>query len=202
MTAITHRPTKTPLALLLALGGILACASGTVQASKWKNHATDAALEAAQITAPEPVLETMEAVDAVRDSAASASGVAAVYGVAGNSAPVILGSLKAVGGPVAVGAVSGFGVAGLQSKILYSECDNANACDAAAYAGYAGAGAGTLGAAALGVSYGVGASGLATIGGLVGGGMAAGAIGLIALPAAGAILIGAAVYGTASLLTD
>jgi len=43
---------------------------------------------------------------------------------------------------------------------------------------------------------------LAGIGSLVGGGMAVGAISLIALPAVGAVAIGAGVYGLVSWLTD
>lgn len=202
MTALTRRSTKTRFALALAGTGAFCCFGSVAQAAEWNKHAVDAVLEFGQIAAPKPVAEVLEKVDTVRDAAATVTGAATAYSVVGVSGPTILGNLATVGGPVGAGAMSGFGVAGLQSKYLYADCDNADACDAAAVAGYVGAGAGTASALALGASYGLGASGLAAIGGLVGGGMAVGAVGLIALPAIGAAAIGAGVYGIASLLTN
>jgi hypothetical protein len=202
MTTLTNRFSKTRFVLALAGAGSLCCLSDIVQAADWNKHALDAALEIGQIAAPAPVGQVLEVVDTVRDTSAAAAGAATAYSVAGASGPAIMGKLAVVGGPVSVGTVSGFGVAGLQDKYLYSDCDHADACDAASVAGYVGAGAGMAGAAALGASYGLGASGLAAIGGLVGGGMAVGVAGLIALPAMGAVAIGAGVYGIASLLTD
>lgn len=202
MTNLTRGFTKTRLTLVLAGASSLCCITETAQAIDWKKHAVDSALEVGQIAAPAPVGQVLEVVDTVRDTSAAAAGAAAAYSVAGVSGPAIMGNLAVVGGPVSAGALSGFGVAGLQSKYLYSDCDNADACDAASVGGYAGAGVGLASAAVLGTTYGVGASGLAAIGGLVGGGMAVGAMGLIALPAAGAVAIGAGIYGLVSLVTD
>jgi hypothetical protein len=205
MTAMISLPchcTKTCFALLLACAGSLCCIGNIAQAGSRNSHAIDAALEAGQIVAPGPVAQALEVVDTVRDAAATVGGATTAISVIGSSGPTILGNLASAGGPVTAGALSGFGVAGLQSKYLYSDCKDADACDAAAIAGYAGAGAGVAGAAALGASYGVGASGLAAIGGFVGGGMVAGATSLIALPAVGAVVIGAGVYGIVLLLND
>ena len=208
MTALTHQTTrafsrsttKIPQALMLAgVGSLCAVSSTTAEAGWFKRHGTNIALEVAQVAAPEPVRGTVEFIDTIRDTGATAVGAGTTYAVLGSSGPVIMGKLAAVGGPVTAGGVSGFGVAGLQNRYLYSDCKNANACDAAATAGYLGAGAGLAGATALGATYGVGATGLATIGSMVGGGMAAGAIGLIALPAVGAVAVGAGVYGLVSL---
>ncbi|MEA3641655.1 MAG: hypothetical protein VBE63_17180 [Lamprobacter sp.] len=206
MTASTHpaiHSAKTlPFSLLFVGASALCVVSASAEAGGWRSHGTDAALEAGQLFAPPSTSAALEMVDAVRDTAATASGVMTAASVTGSSGPVILGNLATAGGPVAAGALSGFGVAGLQNKYLYSDCENVDACDAAAIAGYAGAGAGVAGATALGAAYGVGASGLATIGGMVGGGMAAGAVGLIALPAVTAVAIGAGVYGIVSLFSD
>lgn len=198
----THAPKTLAFALTLVGFGALCCAGADVHAGGLRQHGTDAVLTIGQAVAPHPVDTAFEIADTIKDTAATAAGVTTTASVVGSSGPVILSNLSAAGGPVTAGALSGFGVAGLQDKYLYSDCDNADACDAAAVAGYVGAGAGVAGAAALGATYGVGASGLAAIGGMVGGGMAAGAVGLMALPVLGAVAVGAGVYGIASLFTD
>lgn len=182
MNAITHPTVARRFVMPLVCGAALCCVQEVAVAAS--------------------VDEALDAIETTRDVTATAAGAYTTSSVLGSSAPVILSTLKAAGGPVSAGAAAGLGVAGIQSKFLYSDCDNATACDAAAVSGYVGAGAGAASAVALAASYGVGASGLAGIGALVGGGMAVGATALIALPAVGAVAIGAGVYGIASWLSD
>lgn len=206
MTARATHSTQIPVALMVAGIGSLCCVGNAAEAAGPTNgfakYAPDVAWEVAQMVAPEPIDSALKTIDTVKDTAATVAGVATASAVIGSSGPAILSTLSAAGGPVTTGALSGFGVAGLQNKYLYSDCDNSTACDAASVAGYVGAGAGMASAAALGATYGVGATGLAAIGGMVGGGMAVGAAGLIALPALGAVAIGAGVYGLVSWFSN
>lgn len=134
------RRNQIPSFLVLTGLGAWCCLSPVAEASSWKQHTADLALEIGQLTAPAPVVEMLESADMVRDTSATAAGATTAISVVGSSGPVILSKLAAVGGPVAAGALSGFDVAGVQNKLLYSDCDNADACDATAVAGYAGAG--------------------------------------------------------------
>ncbi len=206
MTSTQRRPVTTPIILSILCGGVLCAVSAGAGANDKltasNKLAKDLAWVASEAIAPAPLDQAIGAANTAKDVAAAGAGAYTASTVLGSSAPMILTTLKAVGGPVIAGAASGASIASLQSKYLYSDCEKTTACDAVSVSGYVGAGAGTAGAVALGAAYGVGASGLAGIGGLVGGGMAAGAISLIALPAVGAIAIGAGVYGVVSWLTD
>jgi len=208
MTSTQRRPVTTPIILSLLCGGLL-CSVDAGAYEKTANsipHGTHLAKElawtAGEQLAPAPLDQVISAANTAKDVAAAGAGAYTTSAVLGSSAPAILTALKAVGGPIGVGGASGLSIASLQSKYLYSDCEKTTACDAASVSGYVGAGAGTAGALALGSFYGVGATGLVGIGSLVGGGMAVGAISLIALPAVGAVAIGAGVYGLVSWLTD
>lgn len=181
--------------------------AGLLPKLNWKQHGTDAAIEGTkigleQVTGGELMEDAVKVVDTAVDSAATASGAGTAIAVVSKSGPAILNTLKAAGGPVAAGGAAGFGVAGLQEKYLYDDCDKQTACDVAAISGYVGAAAGTVGTVGLGATFGLGASGLAGIGTLVGGGMAAGAVTLIALPAVAAVAVAGGAYLAADWVMD
>ncbi|MGB4334938.1 MAG: hypothetical protein WBJ41_08895 [Chromatiaceae bacterium] len=205
MTMSTIRTTRrlalalASLALLGAHGQAHSQVEGLLPKLAWKQHGTDAAVEGAkfgaeQVTDGDLVATAVQVVDTAVDSAATASGAGTAIAVVSKSGPAILSTLKVAGGPVAAGGAAGFGVAGLQEKYLYSDCDQQTACDVAAISGYAGAAAGTAGAVGLSATFGLGASGLAGIGAMVGGGMAAGAVTLITLPAVAAVAVAGGAY--------
>ncbi len=213
--SITLRRTRRLVLVLAALGllGVHGQAhskgpgAGLLPKLNWKQHGRDAAIEGTKIglelvPGGELMEQAVKVVDTAVDSAATASGTSTAIAVVSKSGPAILSTLKAAGGPVAAGGTAGFGVAGLQEKYLYDDCDKQAACDVAAISGYVGAAAGTVGTVGLGASFGLGASGLAGIGALVGGGMAAGAVTLIALPAVAAVAVAGGAYLAADWVMD
>lgn len=213
--SITLRRTRRLVLVLAALGllGVHGQAhskgpgAGLQPKLNWKQHGRDAAIEGGKIgldlvPGGELMEQAVKVVDTAVDSAATASGTSTAIAVVSKSGPAILSTLKAAGGPVAAGGTAGFGVAGLQEKYLYDDCDKQAACDVAAISGYVGAAAGTVGTVGLGASFGLGASGLASIGALVGGGMAAGAVTLIALPAVAAVAVAGGAYLAADWVMD
>jgi hypothetical protein len=119
---------------------------------------------------------------------------AAVTGASGAS---IMGTLASAGAIVGGGVVAGVGIiagsAGVGAASVLNDTifDESEEAQIGTYTGAAVGTAGSLGALAIA---GAGPSGLAAIGSLVGGGMAAGAVGLIAAPIVGAVLVGAATY--------
>lgn len=84
--------------------------------------------------------------------------------------------------------------------IAVAACADNSACQAAIVGGAVATAAGTAGSAALVAGSGV--AGLAGIGAMVGGGVVTGTVALIALPAVGAVAVGAGVYGIVSWLSD
>ncbi|WP_181363234.1 hypothetical protein, partial [Aeromonas sp. HMWF015] len=119
---------------------------------------------------------------------------AAVTGASGASIMSTLASAGAVvgGGVVAgVGIVAGSAGVGAASVLNDTVFDESEEAQIGTYTGAAVGTASSLGALAIA---GAGPTGLATIGSLVGGGMAAGAVGLIAAPIVGAVLVGTATY--------
>ena len=197
------------LGLLGVHGQALSQTHGAVPLPKlnWKQHGKDAAIEGAkigleQVPGGELMEDAVNVVDTAFDSVATVSGTGTAIAVVSKSGPAILSTLKAAGGPVAAGGAAGFGVAGLQEKYLYDDCDKQAACDVAAISGYVGAAAGTVGTVGLGATFGLGASGLAGVGALVGGGMAAGAVTLIALPAVAAVAVAGGAYLAADWVMD
>ncbi|WP_199251952.1 hypothetical protein [Aeromonas veronii] len=119
---------------------------------------------------------------------------AAVTGASGASIMSTLASAGALvgGGVVAgVGIVAGSAGVGAASVLNDTVFDESEEAQIGTYTGAAVGTAGSLGALAIA---GAGPTGLATIGSLVGGGMAAGAVGLIAAPIVGAVLVGTATY--------
>ena len=96
------------------------------------------------------------------------------------------------GGVVAgIGLVSGGAGAGA-AKLLNDHVFNND--KKARIGSYSGAAAGTAGSLGALLTAGAGPSGLAAIGSILGGGMAVGAISLLALPVAGAALVGGGMY--------
>lgn len=213
MTMSTIRTTRrlalvlATLALLGAHGQAHSQVEGLLPRLAWKQHGTDAAVEGTklgveQVTDEDLMAKAVKVVDTAVDSVATASGAGTAIAVVSKSGPAILSTLKAAGGPVAAGGAAGFGVAGLQEKYLYDDCNKQTACDVAAISGYVGAAAGTAGTVGLAASFGLGASGLAGVGAMVGGGMAVGAVTLISLPAVAAVAVAGGAYLVADWMLD
>lgn len=100
---------------------------------------------------------------------------------------------------IALSLTCGFALWCMQGIALAACADDA-ACQAAIVGGAVGTAAGTAGSAAL--VAGSGFTGLAGIGAMIGGGVVTGTVALIALPAVGAVAVGAGVYGIVSWLSD